>query len=305
MMRDARVHAFGTLRVHSVLYGNDPVRIGQAIEHLERAADIAIAEGVFSSVSLVYGDCSPNNILGSTVMAEKYDRGIFQSVGYQYFDGNLGSAQGHNKLLENLDFDYVLIMNPDVMMAPNALVELAKPFIDPKVGIVEGKQLPIEHPKVYSLSTGETSWAATACTLIPAALLKELGGFDHRTFFLYCDDVDFSWRARLAGRKVIYQPSASAFHDKRLGRNGAWMVGAAEKYYSAEAALLLAYKYSREDLVTSILGYFQNSGEDALVAAAREYERRRDAGELPPQLDGDHQVAEFTDGAYATHRFGM
>lgn len=295
----------GTLRVHSVLYGNEPQRIDQAIDHLERAADIAIASGVFKKVSLVYGDCSPTPELEQTVIAHVREGTALHDVEHRYFDANLGSAQGHNRLLEDLADDYVLIMNPDIMMAPNALVELAKAFIDAKAGMVEAKQLPIEHPKEYNPVNGETSWAATACTLIPAALIRELGGFDHETFFLYCDDVDFSWRVRLAGRKVIYRPSAAAFHDKRLGAKGKWVAGGAEKYYSAEAALMLAYKYHREDIVADILTYFKTTNDDTLLVAAKEFETRRDTGRLPVQIDPGHKVAVFKDGAYAPHRFVM
>lgn len=295
----------GTLRVHSILYGNEPQRIDQAIAHLERAADIAIAGGVFSQVSLVYGDCSPTPELERAVVAHAQPATALHCVEHRYFDANLGSAQGHNRLLENLEEDYVLIMNPDIMMAPNALVELAKSFVDARVGMVEAKQLPIEHPKQYDPVSGETSWAATACTLIPTALIKELGGFDHETFFLYCDDVDFSWRVRLAGKKVIYRPSAAAFHDKRLGAKGKWVTGAAEKYYSAEAALMLAYKYHREDIVADVLKYFRTTDDDTLLAAANEFETRREAKKLPMQIDPDHKVAVFRDGAYAPHRFVM
>lgn len=295
----------GTLRVHSVLYGNDPHRIRQAIEHLERAADIAIAGGVFARVCLVYGDCSPTPDLQSEVESFRSDGSALASIEYRYFDANLGSAQGHNRLLEDVTDDYVVIMNPDIMVAPNCLVELSRPFLDARAGMVEAKQLPIEHPKQYDASNGDTCWAATACTMIPTKLILELGGFDHKTFFLYCDDVDFSWRVRLAGKRVVYQPSAAAFHDKRLGAKGAWVPGGAEKYYSAEAALLLAYKYSRNDVVADVLHYFKDSNESHLHAAANEFERRRDNDELPEQIDPSHKVAVFRDGMYATHRFAL
>lgn len=295
----------GTLRVHSVLYGNEPSRIDQAIAHLERAADIAIAGGVFSKISLVYGDCSPTPELEPAVVVHAQPGTALHGVEHRYFDANLGSAQGHNRLLEDLADDYVLIMNPDIMMAPNALVELAKSFVDVRVGMVEAKQLPIEHPKEYDPVSGETSWAATACTMIPASLIRELGGFDHETFFLYCDDVDFSWRVRLAGKKVIYRPSAAAFHDKRLGAKGKWVAGAAEKYYSAEAALMLAYKYHREDIVADVLKYFRTTNDETLLAAVKEFETRRETGKLPMQIDPGHKVAVFQDGAYAPHRFVM
>ena len=141
--------------------------------------------------------------------------------------------------------------------------------------MVEAKQLPIEHPKDYDRATGETSWAATACALLPADLLERLGGFDAETFFLYCDDVDLSWRVRLAGRTVVYQPSASVFHDKALGARGAWVAGEAERRFSAEAALLSAYKYDRDDIVAGALQYFGASDEPHLRAAVEEFGRRK------------------------------
>jgi GT2 family glycosyltransferase len=295
----------GKLRVHSILYGNEPARIVQAIEHLERAADIAIAGGVFEEVVLIYGDCSSTDALREAVVSSGHIHGALSGVEYRHFDENLGSARGHNRLLQDLGGDYVLVMNPDIMMSPNVLVELARPFLDPKVGMVEAKQLPIEHPKEYDLHTGETCWAATACTMIPVELISHLGGFDADTFFLYCDDVDFSWRVRLAGRKVIYQPTASVYHDKRLGPKGRWQAGEAEKYYSAEAALLLAYKYSRNDVLDRVLSNFRDSSDRHLTAAADSFDARRSEGRLPLQIDSLHKVAVFKDGLYATHRFVM
>lgn len=295
-----------TLRVHSILYGNEPERIRQAIEHLNRAADFAIASGVFSAVELVYGDCSPEPALSDEFVRElgKSCEAI-SSFEHRFFDANLGSAQGHNRLLEDVDSDYVLIMNPDIMLAPHTLLELFRPYQFKQTGMVEARQLPIEHPKAYDPKTGETSWAATACALIPTLVIKELGGFDHETFFLYCDDVDFSWRVRLSGRKVIYQATAIVYHDKRLGQSGAWQPGEAEKYYSAEAALLLAHKYSRPDLVKAILRDFSNSQEPHFQRAVDNYEEREQNNTLPNPIDPDHKVGAFVNGAYAKHRFSM
>ncbi|MBS3726712.1 hypothetical protein JLDANKMP_02185 [Stenotrophomonas sp. PE591] len=305
MMTKDNLPRLGRLRVHSILYGNEPHRISQAVAHLERAAHVALEQGVFDSVELAYGDCSPGDELRGTVLAQARENSALAGVEYHFFDANLGSAHGHNRLLNIGNSEFVIIMNPDIMMAPNAIVELARVFSDEKVGMAEAKQLPIEHPKQYDVATGDTSWAATACTLISREVLRALEGFDHQTFFLYCDDVDFSWRVKLAGYRVLYCPAAAAFHDKRLGDGGEWNVGWAEKYYSAEAAMLLAYKYSRQDLAEEIHSYFKNSGDAVWLKAADEYARRKVAGELPAQLDPAHKVAVFTNGAYANHRFGM
>jgi hypothetical protein len=47
--------------------------------------------------------------------------------------------------------------------------------------------------------------------LIPRPVYARLGGFDDN-FFMYCEDVDLSWRARAAGFKVKTCPRAIFFH---------------------------------------------------------------------------------------------
>ena len=148
--------------------------------------------------------------------------------------------------------DIFLIQNPDVIVAPRLIEIMVTEFNRPGVGMVEAKQLPIEHPKDYDPQTGETGWATTACTMIPAPLFRELNGFDAESFFLYCDDVDFSWRVRLSGLKVIFQPAAVAFHDKRLTREGRWVATASERYYCLEAVAL-------SELQMVSLGYYRAS----------------------------------------------
>ena len=295
-----------TLQINSILYLNERDRIKQTIEHLDRAVDHVIANGFYSRAVLTYGDCSPKRVFDETSL-EEIRAGLYaiERFDYRYFDKNLGSALGHNTLLEQSDGDDVLIINPDIMLAPNAIVELAKRLSQGGVGMAEAKQLPIEHPKHYDTVTGETSWAATACTLIPGETLRKLGGFDHESFFLYCDDVDFSWRVRLAGEKVVYVPSACAYHDKRLGGGGQWMVGAAERFYSAEAALFLSYKYSREDLTKRWLAEFEATGDENFRKAAASFRKREVEGTLPKQIDAKGTVAMFVDGNYAPHRFTL
>ena len=80
---------------------------------------------------------------------------------------NLGSAEGNNRLWADVDTDLVFILNPDTVVAPDTLVELVAPLRRPGVGIVDGRQLPIEHPKDYDPVTGDTSWASGACSMVP------------------------------------------------------------------------------------------------------------------------------------------
>jgi len=231
--------------------------------------------------------------------------GHLVDIRYDFFDANMGSAAGHNRLAESNDCDFYLIRNPDVVVSPRLLEVMTEAFRRPNVGMVEAKQLPIEHPKDYDATTGDTSWATTACAMIPSEVFRRIGGFDARSFFLYCDDVDFSWMVRRAGLRVIFQPAAMAFHDKRLSPTGQWQPSAAERYYSAEAALFLAHKWSRPDLVERYLNDFAKSGSRDLIRAHDTYQSRRANNALPAPIDAEHKVGTFVESMYAVHRYPL
>jgi GT2 family glycosyltransferase len=295
-----------SLGAQGVLYHNDLESIDRALAAMGRAAEIAIAEGVCSSVSVHYGDSSARPCISEEELRRlRAFHGRHLRIEYQFFNANLGSAGGHNQISQSNPADFLLLMNPDVILSPRALEIMLGEFTTPGVGIVEAKQLPIEHPKDYDIKTGETSWGSGACTMIPARLFRQVGGYDSDSFFLYCDDVDLSWRVRLTGFKIIFQPAAVGFHDKRLSVDASWQPTEAEKYYSAEAALLLAYKWSRADLTERHLEDFARVGDEHLLRASAEFERRKVERILPTPLDPDHRVAQFIVGNYAKHRFSL
>ena len=293
--------------VQSVLY-KTPVRaVDRAIEALARSAELAVMEdGVCKRVVLSYGDCSPARCLEEVDLEDlraKY--GWIVEIRYTWFGENLGSARGHNRLAKDCDLDFMLILNPDIVIAPRVIHHLLEPFTRTGTGMSEAKQLPLEHPKDYDPVTGDTSWAATACAMIPSEVFRHLGGFDEDTFFMYCDDVDFSWQVRLLGLRVVFQPNAVVLHDKRLSSTGGWDPTPAERYYSAEAALLLAHKWSRPDLVERILTDFDAHGDENQTRAARTYRTRVAQGDVPEPIDGDRRVGVFDNGYYAKHRFEL
>lgn len=295
-----------SVQVQSVLYNNEFTAIQRAVESLARGAELAITAGICSSVKLRYGDSSSLQSLTENQLSELNAAGQGSLVvEYEYFDGNLGSACGHNTLAENCDADFLVIQNPDIVVSPKTLEYLLKPFSSPGIGMTEAKQLPIEHPKDYDPVTGETIWATTACAMIPYPLFKQLNGFDAQSFFLYCDDVDFSWLVREAGFKVLFQPAAIVFHDKRLTPAGKWESSAAEHYYSAEAALFLAHKWSRPDLTAEWLAFFENHGDGNQKKAARIFAERRLNNQLPTPRDPDHKIGQFVGNYYTRHRFEL
>ena len=291
----------------SVLYKTPLHAIDRALESLARSAELAVMEdGACSRVVLTYGDCSPMRCLEDQDLAnlrEKY--GWIIDLRYTWFAENLGSARGHNRLAEECDADFMLILNPDVVVSPRVIQYLLEPFTRTGTGMSEAKQLPLEHPKDYDPVTGDTSWAATACAMVPYEIFKAIDGFDDDTFFMYCDDVDFSWRVRALGLRIVFQPSAVVLHDKRLSSSGGWDPTSAERYYSAEAAVLLAHKWSRPDLVDEILGSFDAYGDVHQKRAAEVYREKFAAATLPAPIDSEHAVGVFDHGFYAKHRYEL
>jgi GT2 family glycosyltransferase len=293
-----------TLAVQSVLYENtsqDIVRAGLA---LANSVDWARRDGFVSDWTYNIGDCSPEAVFDEVSLAPIVTavEAAGGSVSYTIFGKNLGSAAGHNALAATSQSDLMLILNPDAQVAPDTIGVLSNKVFG-AVGIAESRQVPLEHPKDFAQYDGDTSWASTACAMTARAAFDKVSGFDSDTFFLYCDDVDYSWRLRLAGYRVVFEPAAAVFHDKRLTVSGDWPASAAEIYYSAEAAILLAYKYSRGDLVKSILARYREDGSAPLLKAVAEFETRSGEGQLPSQLDPGHQVGQFVKDNYATHRF--
>ena len=54
--------------------------------------------------------------------------------------------------------------------------------------------------------------ASGGASLYRTKMLKEIGLFDE-DFFAYYEDVDISFRAQLAGWKIVYQPKAEVYHQ--------------------------------------------------------------------------------------------
>lgn len=290
--------------IQSILFGNEPEHIERAAEALINSASRAVQAGVLTGWEYSLGDCAPKPTLstvdvGRIVDATEAAGGVAH---YDYFGENLGSAAGHNRLAASSSYELILILNPDVRMDPDTIQTLVAALAG-DVGIAEGRQLPLDHPKEYERYTGDTSWASTACALTRRSVFELVGGFDATSFFLYGDDVDYSWRVRLEGYRVVFEPAARVFHDKRLTVSGGWPTSAAERYYSAESALMMAHKYSQPERVARILNDFSASRVAHLERAARVFRDREVAGSLPEPIDPDHIVAQFVGDVYAEHRF--
>lgn len=75
------------------------------------------------------------------------------------------------------------------------------------------------------------------------SLLDEIGLFDE-DLFMYCEDVDIAWRARLAGHRCLFAPKAAIYH--RLSATGG---GRIASYYTGRNTIYVLAKDYPGDLL--------------------------------------------------------
>jgi len=149
-------------------------------------------------------------------------------------DENLGFAGGTNVGIRAAKGKFIITLNNDSMADRRFIEELIKPMADPEVGVCAAKML-FPDGRINSagicISRSGAAWdrgmfepdrgqyefveevfgACAGAALYRREMLDEIGLFDE-DFFLYLEDVDLAFRARLAGWKCLYVPGARVIH---------------------------------------------------------------------------------------------
>lgn len=166
---------------------------------------------------------------------------------------NLGFGAGHNILFNSISSESTayLCLNPDALLHPvcvQNLYQFAKNHS--WNGIFEPQHEPVMLPKYYDPVSGITEWCSGACMLIPTSIYRALKGFDEQ-FFMYCEDVDFSWRARALCFECYVCIDAWVFHfvDDRSDRMD---IAATSQYIlTCKWGTLYAQLQAKEKLIKS------------------------------------------------------
>ncbi|MBO0727853.1 MAG: glycosyltransferase family 2 protein [Acidimicrobiaceae bacterium] len=160
--------------------------------------------------------------------------------------GNLGFAAGNNLGIRSARGRHIVLLNADTAVQPGwlrALIEAVE--ASPTIGAVTSKLVFMADPSEVQnagsllLSDGsgadrgfherdhgqfdareEVFGACGAAVLYRREMLDDVGMFDE-TFFNYYEDTDLSWRMRLRGWKVLYEPRA-VVHHVHAGSSGEW-----------------------------------------------------------------------------------
>jgi GT2 family glycosyltransferase len=117
---------------------------------------------------------------------------------------------------------YVQWDQPDHLLAVGATAD--------KVGVVQNLVEPGELDQEQHDVVREVFVAPSGATLVRADLFRALGGFN-ATIDQFGEDLDLSWRARVAGARVIAVPAARVRHlqARRQGLRAGWADPAARK----------------------------------------------------------------------------
>lgn len=294
------------ISVQSILYKTPVPALERYLHSLEMAARRVKNEFGGSVVTVRWGDASPTRAIGHDILEQWTERfAAAFTLKYVFFESNTGHAAGQNRLTEQSDDDILVFANPDLVMLDDSLTALCGTLLgDPEIGVVDGKQIPIEHPKHFDYETGVTSWCSGAFSAVRRTEFQDIGMFDQVSFYMHGDDVDLSWRYRAAGFTCVHQPAAVGFHDKKLDEAGSIEPSPLERRYSAQAALMLAHKFGRDDIVEQTLkALIGGLGTPEQADEARKFAKRRDNNELVEPVKNGVDIAEFLGDTYGRHRW--
>jgi len=193
-------------------------------------------------------------------------RATFPQVDLLVSDTNLGFTAGNNLALLQCDHDYVLLLNPDTVVSPDALTTMLRTMRDhPEVGalgprllygdgtpqssrrrlpnlamaMMESTLLEEWFPnnrwrRAYHLCDvpdsvyQEVDWVNGACMLVRGTVLSEVGLLDEG-FFMYSEELDWCRRMANNGWRVAYTPEAIVTHLE--GRSSSQVVAQRQLYF--------------------------------------------------------------------------
>ena len=167
-----------------------------------------------NKVSLLYYDnASTDDTYEELEKLQKEYSKYFKDIKIERGRKNKGFGVGNNNSAKLGNSEYLLILNTDTEVNKDTLKKIEEEVKNApdEVGIFELKQTPYEHPKFYDPYTGYVSWASGACMVFRRDVFEKIGGFDKR-IFMYCEDVEISWRIRSLGYKIKYLYNVPIIH---------------------------------------------------------------------------------------------
>ncbi len=157
---------------------------------------------------------------------------------------NGGFAKGYNDALSQVDAEYYILLNSDIEVTPNWIRPIIKLMdsdrriaaCQPKIlsyyqqdhfeyagaagGFIDRFGYPFCRGRLFQTleqdfgqydHASEIFWASGACMFVRAELYHRFGGFDN-DFFAHMEEIDFCWRLKNAGYKIMCCPESVVYH---------------------------------------------------------------------------------------------
>jgi GT2 family glycosyltransferase len=217
-----------------------------------------------------------------------------------YNEDNIGFAAAQNQAIAMSDSDWVLTLNPDVLLLPDFITALVHAGNqDSRIGTVCGKLLTMsagfdfpEKPVVDStgiyftptlrhLDRGSLEFdnghyrqyeyvfgATAAAALYRREMIEDIsldGEFFDSDFFVYREDADVAWRSQLLGWKCLYAPYARGYHVRKALPGNRRALPPEINMHSVKNRFLLRIKNISADLYRR--NWLQITGRDLVVVA--------------------------------------
>lgn len=193
---------------------------------------------------------------------------------------NKGFSAGHNQAIRASRGDFILLLNPDVVLAEDYIsnmIEAAQ--IHPAIGMVTGKLWRFFTEKGPVIDTtgiiltrnhrhldrgfntldrgqydepGLVFGVSGCCAFLRREMLEDIsfeGEYLDEDFFSYREDVDLCWRAQWRGWKALYVPQAKGFHKRRVHPANRRELSPLINYHSVKNRFLLRIKNQPLDLI--------------------------------------------------------
>ncbi len=229
------------------------------LEHHKKISAIVVTynseKHILSSLKSLFEELLPlngeinifdNNSTDSTIAAVKAK---FPEIKLIQSARNIGFARACNAAVRDATGEYLLFVNPDLILDPGAIRAMLQVFKNyPKAGAVVPRirnsddsfqstcrNLPTIHNMIFSRksmvpiskamnqytlpdseSIKEVPAAAATCLMIKKEIFDRLNGFDER-FFMFMEDSDLSLRIGQIGRHIYFVPEAGAVHHWGCG----------------------------------------------------------------------------------------
>ena len=276
--------------------------------------------GVVESCRMFGDACTVVADSGSTDGSVEMLTNEFPDVKVLPLGDNFGFTGGYNRAMKEIGSEYAVLLNSDVEVTEGWLTPLVD-WMDshpdccaagPKIlswsdrgsfeyagaagGLIDAFGYPFCRGRVpgrtesdhgqYDAAPADVFWVSGACMMVRMDAWRELGGLDDR-FFAHMEEIDFCWRAQLAGYRISAIPQSSVYH-----------VGGGTLKSDSPEKLRLNFRNNllllENNLARTVIAEGKSEGKALRISRRRIFERM--------VLDGAAAVAYFISGSPAKAR---